>query len=216
MILVGQMDSPFVRRVAIVLNHHGIDYDRQVMSVFENFDDMLEINPLGKVPTLILNDGTHLYDSRAIIEYLENITPIETRLTPVGGTSLTTMLAIEAMGIGLAEKIYERGIEYSRRRPGAQDPAWIERMETQIFSVLCWLEARATPEWFVGEKMTRADIAVTVALTYVSEKLPQLFDIHKYSKLAAYRIRMEELAVFSHSAYSETEAKATGWRPEQY
>jgi glutathione S-transferase len=215
MILVGQLDSPFVRRVAVALNFYDLKFERRVLSVFQDFNSMLEINPLGKVPTLILDDGTHLYDSRAIIEYLELVSSTEHRLTSKDEKTLVEMLRIEAMGIGLAEKIYERGIEFSRRRPGTQDPAWIERLEQQIESVLGWLESQLTSDWFVGERMTRADIAVVIALTYLTEKLPQLSDKTKWPKLEGYRHHAENMTIFSAAAYSGTEAMATGWKSEQ-
>ena len=116
MILYGQYDSPFVRRTAVALNHYGFAFERRVLSVFQDFDEMLAVNPLGKVPALQLADGEMIFDSRAIIEYLEGIAEPDRRLSPApcDGTLRREMLQIEAVGIGLAEKTYERGIEFSR------------------------------------------------------------------------------------------------------
>ena len=214
MILVGQYDSPFVRRVAIALNHYGIAFERHILSVFQDFDEMLDINPLGKVPALILPGGGHLYDSRAIIEYLEGTVPTDRRLTLNDGALRRDMLCVEAVGVGLAEKIYERAIEFSRRSPGTQDPVWINRLERQIDRTLEWLEGRLNSDWFVGDEMTRADIAAAVAVTYVVEKLPKHFDDARFPQLAAHRKRCERLPAFSSAAYSASEALATGWRPE--
>jgi glutathione S-transferase len=218
MILVGQYDSPFVRRVAVALNHYGIAFERQVLSVFQDFDAMLSVNPLGKVPALILSGGEPIYDSRAIVEYLEGIAPAARRLTPSDAGPRRKMLRIEAVGLGLAEKTYERGIEFSRRSPGTQDPAWVARLERQIGSALIWLESglEALPqaEWLVGDRMTRADLAITVAATYVLEKLPQLYDPADFPRLEAHRRKCEALAPFAAAPYSAAEAKATGWRPE--
>ena len=214
MILVGQYDSPFVRRVAIALNHYDILFERRVLSVFQDFDAVLAINPLGKVPVLILPEGDHLYDSRAIFEYLEGIALSDRRLSPADAADRREMLRVEAVGIGLAEKIYERCIEVSRRSPGTHDPAWIERLERQIKTSLLWLEALPASQWLVGNEMTRADLAVAVATTFVVEKLPQLFDAGQLSRLDAHRRRCEALPPFSAAAYSVSEALATGWRPE--
>ncbi len=214
MILVGQYDSPFVRRVAIALNHYGMSFERRVLSVFQDFDAVLAINPLGKVPVLILPEGDHLYDSRAIFEYLEGIAPSDRRLSPADDADRREMLRVEAVGIGLAEKIYERCIEVSRRSPGTHDPAWIERLERQIKTSLLWLEALPASQWLVGNEMTRADLAVAVATTFVVEKLPQLFDAGQLSRLDAHRRRCEALPPFSAAAYSISEAMATGWRPK--
>ncbi len=218
MILVGQYDSPFVRRVAVALNHYGIGFERQVLSVFQDFDAMLSVNPLGKVPALILSGGEPIYDSRAIVEYLESIAPAARRLTPSDAGQRREMLRIEAVGLGLAEKTYERGIEFSRRSPGTQDPAWVARLERQIGSALSWIESgleSLTPaEWLVGDRMTRADLAVTVAATYVLEKLPQLYGPADFPRLEAQRRKCEALAPFTAAPYSAAEAQATGWRPE--
>ncbi|MEE9210549.1 MAG: glutathione S-transferase family protein [Kiloniellales bacterium] len=214
MILVGQYDSPFVRRVAVALNHYGRPFERRVLSVFQDFDTMLAINPLGKVPSLILPDGEVLYDSRAIIEVLEGLAPADRRLTPSEPGRHREMLRIEAVGLGLAEKTYERAIEFSRRSPGTQDPVWVARLERQIASALSWLEAVAQAEWLVGDRMTRAELAVTVATTYVREKLPQLYGPGDFPHLEAQRRKCEALAPFVQSPYSTAESLATGWRPE--
>lgn len=143
MILIGQYDSPFVRRVAIALNHYGLTFERRVLSVFMDFDEMLVLNPLGKVPSLVLDDGETLFESRAIIDYLESIAPEAKRLAPLEEPDRRRVLKVEAIGIGLAEKIYERGIERSRRSPGTSDPKWCERLERQILSATGWLEGAA-------------------------------------------------------------------------
>ena len=213
--LVGQYDSPFVRRVAIALNHYGIAFERQVISVFQDFDAVLALNPLGKVPTLILPDGQRIYDSKSILEYLEANAPENTRLTVAGREATVTMLQIEAVGIGLAEKTYERGIEFARRAPGTQDPAWIERLERQIESSLAWLEARKTSVYFVADKLSRADLSVAVAVSYLAEKQPQLFEPARFRALEEHRETCEALPIFLAVAYSRSEALATGWRPEQ-
>lgn len=210
MILVGQYDSPFVRRVAVALHHYGLPFERRVLSVFADFDAMLAINPLGKVPTLILDDGTPIYDSRAIIEYLDAIAPPGLRLTPEEDPSRICMLRLEAAGIGLAEKTYERGIETARKSPEARDQPWIARLERQIASVAEWLEAETPADGFlVGRALTRADLAVALALTFLREKQPLLYDAEGRPRLHAFRGRCEALPPFRAAPYSAGEAAAT-------
>ncbi|MEM7743797.1 MAG: glutathione S-transferase family protein [Pseudomonadota bacterium] len=213
MILIGQYDSPFVRRAAIALHHHGVAFERRVLSTFAHFDDVAEVNPLSKVPVLVLPDGHALPDSGAIVQYLDLQAPADQRLLPEGETA-RDVLTIEAIGVGLAEKTYERGIEVNRRAPGTQDPAWMARLEAQITSALRWLERRARADWFVGNRLSRADLAVTVAVTYATEKLPHLFDSNRWPKLSAFRERAEGTEPFCVAPYSAQEARATGWRPE--
>lgn len=218
MILYGQYDSPFVRRAAVALNHYGYSFERRVLSVFQDFDAMLAVNPLGKVPALQLDTGELIFDSRAIIEYLDGIADPDRRLIPGsdnGNDALRReVLRIEAVGIGLAEKTYERGIEFSRRAPGKHDPDWIARLERQILSALAWIEERVQADWMVGDSMTRADLAVVMAATYLAEKLPDLYDRNRLGNLEAHRVRCEAIAAFREAAYSATEAHATGWRAE--
>lgn len=71
MILVGQMDSPFLRRVAVTMNFYGIPFERQSLSVFADQKALGAINPLGKVPALVLDDDEVLFDSQMILDYLD-------------------------------------------------------------------------------------------------------------------------------------------------
>jgi glutathione S-transferase len=214
MILIGQYDSPFVRRVAIALHHYEIPFDRRVLSVFKDFDEMLAINPLGKVPSLVLDDGEILFDSRAIIDYLDANASAERRLAPIQEPHRRQVLKIEVVGIGLAEKVYERGIEHTRRAPGTSDLKWRSRLELQIASACRWLESRVTSGWFYGNSLTRADLAVAVSMQYLERVLPQLESVSLYPRLQEHRQRCEALAAFAAVQDSRSEALASGWRPE--
>lgn len=197
--LVGQLDSPFVRRVAVALHHHGTPFDRHPLSVYRDFEAVLEINPLGKAPTLLLEDGNALSDSRAILEHLEAGASPERRLTMIGD-ALPAMLQVEAVGIGLAEKTVERNVEGRRAAP---DSAWRERLERQIVSALDWLTARATDDFFVAGRLSRADLAVTVALTFLAHRQPRLYDRRRHAALEAFRARCEALPVFAAVPFPE-------------
>ena len=82
MILIGNYDSPFVRRVGVALHYYEISFERKVISVFKDFDEMLKTNPLGKVPALEIDEGEILIDSRIILDYLESIADEDKRLLP--------------------------------------------------------------------------------------------------------------------------------------
>jgi glutathione S-transferase len=212
--LVGQYDSPFVRRVAVTLNHYGIAFERQVLSVFSDFDAMLEINPLGKVPSLMLDDGELLFDSRAILDYLDGLVDEGQCLVPREEPQRRAVLRVDAVATGLAEKLYERGFEFARRSRDKRDFALVERLETQIRSALAWLEAQAPSPWFFGTRLTRADITTAVTLTYLEQKQPTLMQAGRYPRLDALWARCEASNGFKSSPYSTTEASQSGWRPE--
>ena len=213
MILVGQYDSPFVRRVAIALHHYEIPFERRVLSVFRDFEAMLEVNPLGKVPSLILDDGETLFDSRTIVDYLDSTAPVERRLAPQKEPHRRRVLKLEVVGVTLAEKVYERGIERNRKAPGTRDPEWCARLESQIRSACDWLEARAGETWLYGEGFSRADLAVAVAMQYLERVVPEIESVTRYPKLQAHRARCESLAPFAQVQDSTDEALASGWRP---
>jgi glutathione S-transferase len=135
MILVGQYDSPFVRRVAISLKLLGLTYEQDTRSVFGDFQSMLKTNPLGRVPTLQLDDGTKLIDSAAILDWLdENVGP-ERALIPHSGSARVEALQRIALAVGTIDKIgaanYERLIRPSKYRW----PEWTERLLTQCLKV---------------------------------------------------------------------------------
>src|SRR5262249_6630912 len=147
MILIGQYDSPFVRRVGVTLHCYDIPFERSVRSVFTDFEDMLTINPLGKVPVLQLDDGERLFDSRAILDYLDSLIAPDRRLAPPNEPARRAVLRIDAVATGLAEKLYERGYEFARRDPTKRDLAIVARVERQIDSALSWLETLAPSPW---------------------------------------------------------------------
>jgi len=85
MILVGQYDSPFVRRVAVSLRVLGLAYEHDTRSVYEDFDAMRRINPLGRIPSLILDHGEIVLDPAAILDWLDQSVGPKRALVPVEG-----------------------------------------------------------------------------------------------------------------------------------
>jgi glutathione S-transferase len=212
--LVGQYDSPFVRRVAVVLHYYGVAFDRRVLSTFSDFDTMLELGPLGKVPVLVMADGERLWDSRAILDFLHGQASPKRSLLPREEPHRRQVLRAEAVAVGLAEKAYERGIEFARRAPGTQDPTWIARLERQIASALAWLEAQRPAPFLVGQSFSVGDVTAAVALTYIKEKWPQLLPPGAFPALEMHRAACEAGSAFQAAPYSATEAAQSGWQPD--
>ena len=105
MILVGQFDSPFVRRVAVTLHHYHMPYTRNPLSVFRNAEDMQKINPLIRVPALILETGETLIDSGAIIDALDEMAGPARALTPAHGPERRKVMQAVVLATGTAEKV---------------------------------------------------------------------------------------------------------------
>jgi len=211
-VLVGQYDSPFVRRVAVVQHYYGVAFDRRVLSTFSDFDSMLELGPLGKVPVFVMADGERLWDSRAILDFLHGQASPKQSLLPHEEPRRRQVLRAEAAAVGLAEKAYERGIEFARRAPGTQGPTWIARLERQIASTLAWLEAQGPAPFLVDQSFSVGDVTAAVALTYI--KWPQLLPPGAFPALEMYRATCEARPAFQAAPYSATEAAQSGWRPE--
>jgi len=104
MILVGQYDSPFVRRVAITLNLYGMKFERNAISVFGDAKKMAQINPVVRIPSLILESGEVMIDSGAIIDYLDELVGPQKALMPRSGDERRRVLQIVTMAAGAIEK----------------------------------------------------------------------------------------------------------------
>jgi len=144
MTLVGQYDSPYTRRVAVSLGLLGFEFVQDARSVFADFDSMLGTNPLGRVPSLILADGTTLIDSSAILDWLDQQVGPERALLPASGAARQETLQRIALATGTIDKImgaaYERFVRPERYRWAD----WIARCRTQAEG---GLRALAAESW---------------------------------------------------------------------
>jgi glutathione S-transferase len=197
MILIGQFDSPFVRRAAIAMRLYGIAFEHRPWSTFGDADKIAPYNPLRRVPTLVLNDGEALIESAMILDYLDDRVGPEKALIARSGDVRRRHLRICALAMGLGDKavslLYERVL-----RKDKQLDLWVDRCRSQIAGVLDVLEKERadvkTPYWF-GENIGHADIAVACALRMTGEAHPELVDA-RYPELKAHGERCEALPPF--------------------
>jgi glutathione S-transferase len=201
MFLIGQYDSPFVRRVAIALRLYGLPFEHKPWSTFGDADRIAPYNPLRRVPTLVLDDGEALIESAMILDYLDDRVGPTKALIARSGEARRRQLRISALAMGLGDKgvslLYERVLRQDR-----QLDLWVARCTTQISAVLAVLEneraAVKTPYWF-GGTIGHADIAVACVLRFVGEAHPTLFDA-RYPALQAHAARCEALPPFQEIA----------------
>jgi glutathione S-transferase len=199
MILIGQYDSPFVRRVAIAMRLYGIALEHRPWSTFGEGDKIAAFNPLRRVPTLVLDGGESLIESAMILDYLDELAGPEKAMIASNGPQRRHCLKTCALATGLADKavslLYERVLRKDR-----QSKIWVERCRAQIGGVLEVLEKErasiSSPYWF-GGTIGHADIAVACVLRFVSEAHPQMFDASRYPALNAHAARCEALPVFA-------------------
>ncbi|MBI5261567.1 MAG: glutathione S-transferase family protein [Bradyrhizobium sp.] len=198
MFLIGQYDSPFVRRVAIALKLYGIDFEHRPWSTFGDAEKIAPYNPLRRVPTLVLDSGEALIESTMILDYLDDLVGPEKAMIARSGETRWKHQRICALAMGLGDKgvslLYERVL-----RKEQQLALWVERCEAQIAGVVAVLEAeraRVTTPYWLGQRIGHADIAVACVVRFTREAHPQLFDDARYPALSAHAERCEALPVF--------------------
>src|ERR1700682_1492511 len=197
MILIGQYDSPFVRRVAIALRLYGLPFEHRPWSTFGDADKIAPYNPLRRVPTLVCEDGEALIESTAILDYLDELVGPEKAMIAESGPDRRHGLKICALATGLGDKAVSLVYERVLRKDASK--LWVERCEAQIGGVLDVLEkeraAIATPFWF-GERIGHVDIAVACVLRFTGEAPRALLDEARYPALTAHAARCEALPPF--------------------
>jgi glutathione S-transferase len=171
--LVGSLTSPFVRKVRIVLSEKRIVYDFDVDIPWESDTRVAEYNPLGKVPILIMGDGTTLYDSRVIVDYLDSANPVS-RLMPEFNRERSMVKRWEALADGISDAATT--IFWERKRPESlQSTEWISRQQKKA---MLGLEVAARDlgdkKWCEGNVYTLADIALGCTLGYLSFRFPEM------------------------------------------
>jgi glutathione S-transferase len=193
MILIGQYDSPFVRRVGIALTLYGLPFAHRPWSVFGDGEAIRALNPLMRVPVLVLQDGCVLADSHMMLDYLDS--QVAAPLFPRAEPARHRALRIAALGCGLADKAVS--LFYERRLHDVTSATWEARCKVQIGSVLAALEAeRPASRWWFGDEIGHADIAVACAWRFATDAHPGLIDETDYPALAAHAARAEALAAF--------------------
>ena len=171
--LIGSLTSPYVRKVRVVLAEKRIDYEMQVDLPWNEDTKVPEYNPLGKVPVLLLDDGTSLFDSRVIVEYLDTVTPLG-RLIPEGNRERTLVKRWEALADGISDAAAATVIE-TRRPAKLQSKDWIARQRGKIDSGLKAVSIElGEKSWCSGDAYNLSDIAVGCALGFLDLRLPEI------------------------------------------
>lgn len=196
MILIGMFDSPFVRRVAVSMGLLGVPYEHRNWSVGRDFDRIRAFNPLGRVPTLVLDDGNALIESSAILDHLDEQAGPQWRLLPASGESRRRALHIMAIASGGAEKGVAQIYEGAWRPEAKRHQPWVDRCNQQMHGALQEVDrlcASANP-WLLGTHISQADITVTCVATFLSDTVG--FGKHAYPHLNRVVERCEAMPAF--------------------
>jgi glutathione S-transferase len=197
MILIGQFDSPFTRRVGIALESYGLPYEHRPWSVFGDADKIAPYNPLLRVPTLVLDDDEALIETLAILDAIDAMVAPEKRLIATSGAARRKTLYVSVLAAGISDKVILS--YYGAKFHTGADPTFRARIESQIRNTLDKLEKdRVQPArcWWLGDHMTHADIAVTTTLRHFRETIGSDWDFSLWPALAAHAEQCEVLPIF--------------------
>ncbi|HJW26050.1 MAG TPA: glutathione S-transferase [Rhodocyclaceae bacterium] len=171
--LIGSLTSPYVRKVRIVLAEKKIDYDFEVDSPWLADSAVPNVNPLGKVPVLLLDDDTPLFDSRVIVEHIDNVTP-NNKLFPSPNRERTEVKRWEALADGICDAAAAAYLE-AKRPKHEQSAVWIERQRDKISRGLDFMAKEyGDKAHCMGTHFSLADIAVGAALGYLVFRFPDI------------------------------------------
>jgi glutathione S-transferase len=203
--LIGMLDSPYVRRVAISLQLLGLRFEHQSLSVFRTFEEFREINPVVKAPTFVCDDGEVLMDSTLIIEYAEALARPRT-LRPSGVSGLEHDLRLTALALAACEKsvqiIYERGL----RPPEKLHEPWVNRVTGQLLAAYAGLEKELAlqPLTATSASMRQGGITAAVAWHFTQQTLPEVVSAGAHPNLAAFSAAAEALPEFRAAPHGDS------------
>lgn len=182
--LLGSLTSPYVRKVRIVMAEKRIDYHLELEDVWSPDTSILDANPLGKVPCLIMEDGGAVFDSRVICEYLDGMTPVA-KLIPPSGRERAEVRTWEALGDGVVDAAILARLEQTQRPAEQQSSNWVERQMGKVNAgIAAMSHGLAEKSWCNGQAYSLADIAVGCALGYIDFRFGSIDWRGKYSNLA--------------------------------
>jgi glutathione S-transferase len=180
--LIGQYDSPFVRRVAVSLTVLEIPFERQSLSVFQDAAALSGLNPLGRVPALLIEEGECLIDSAAILDYLDERVGHGRALLPAAGAARRDALKTIALATGACDKTV--ATLYERRRPASKiEQDWIGRYRRQLEGALAELDRRSAAQARPVDKLLQPVISVAVMLGFVRLYLADAAPVGRYPAL---------------------------------
>jgi len=197
--LIGMLDSPYVRRVAVSLQLLGLEFEHQSLSVFSTFEQFQQINPVVKAPTLVCNDGLTLMDSTLILDFAEALAAGRKSLMPLNLNDRRHALRTIGLALATCEKsvqiIYERNL-----RPVEKlHQPWVSRVTGQLLAALDALESEfATRQYAAASRdINQAGVSTAVAWQFTQQMLPEVVPASAYPHLDEFSRRVEALPEFA-------------------
>ena len=195
--LIGMLDSPYVRRVAISAKRLGIDLEQQSVSVFRTFEQFKQINPVVKAPTLVLDDGEVLMDSTLIIDYLEALAGPGRSLMPQSIEQRLRALRLIGLALAASEKSVQLYYERNLRPAEIQFQPWVERVEGQLAAAYSALERELEKQALPSDGSIGQDgITLAVAWSFTNLVVPEQVDAEHFPRIAEFTAQAETLEAF--------------------
>jgi glutathione S-transferase len=200
--LIGMMDSPYVRRVAVSLKLMGLRFSHEPVSVFRQFEQFAQINPVVKAPTLVTGDGITLMESTLILEYLDHLVPKDRCLTSYGVEDFARAQRVVGLALAACEKTVQIVYELTLRPVEKHHQPWIDRLRGQLLAAyrLLEVEVRSGRTWLFGPRPLQADVSSAVAWRFSQSVLADVIVAADYPALSAFSERAESLPEFLSSA----------------
>jgi len=194
--LIGSVTSPYVRKVRVVMADKKLDYSFIQENVWAADTTIQQTNPLGKVPCLVMEDGSALYDSRVIAEYLDTLTPV-CKLLPPNGRDRADVKVWEALADGVLDAAVLVRLERTLRPQEQQSPQWIARQLGKVTAGLQVMSDKLGDGAFcMGKNYSLADVAVGCALGWLSFRFPEIDWRGDHANLARLHDKLAERASF--------------------
>lgn len=172
--LIGSLTSPYVRKARIVFAEKKIEVPLIQENVWSQDTAIMDSNPLGKVPCLVMDDGGAMFDSRVIVEYADTLSPVN-KLIPASGKEKTAVKTWEALADGILDASILARLEATWRPDEQKSQAWIDRQLHKVdVSLKAMSNGLGESEWCFGNQISLADISVGCALDYLIFRFPNI------------------------------------------
>ena len=195
--LIGMLDSPYVRRVAISLKTLDIPFEHAAISVFRGFEAFQAINPVVKAPTLVLDDGEVLMDSSLIIEYLEALSGPGNSLLPTALPQRQRALRLIGLALAACEKSVQIYYERNLRPEEKQHAPWLERVSGQLHAAYSALEQELEKQSLrMDGRLEQDGITLAVAWSFTQLVVPDQVDVAQFPRISEFTAYAEQLPAF--------------------
>lgn len=208
--LVGMLDSPYVRRVAVSFQLLGLRFEHESLSVFRTYEQFRQINPVVKAPSLVLDDGTVLMDSTLILEYAEGFDAKRRSLMPAAQAERRAALCTIGLALAACEKSVQIYYERITRPADKAHLPWVQRITAQLLAACGELEAQIVRHPLVADSASIDQAGVTTAVVwqFAQQVLPEVVPSASYPALQAFSVRAEALPEFIAAPYGDSTYRA--------